>query len=85
MVTAVATGVLICLSHILFQVELHFFVVPGTITVFLSIWLYTKEAALHNTFRKPQIERIHEHIAKDADSDVSNFVSLHHKAPADIG
>ena len=38
--TAVATGILLYVSPILFGTKLGFLVVPGTIVVFIASWLY---------------------------------------------
>lgn len=38
--TAVATGILLYLTPILFATELGFLVVPGTVVIFISSWLY---------------------------------------------
>jgi hypothetical protein len=38
--TAVATGILLYVSPILFGTKLGFLVVPGTVVVFIASWLY---------------------------------------------
>ncbi|KAL3426432.1 UDP-galactose transporter [Phlyctema vagabunda] len=43
--TAVATGILLYLSPILFGTELGFLVLPGTVVVFIASWLYMEGAA----------------------------------------
>ncbi|RDW84823.1 UDP-galactose transporter [Coleophoma cylindrospora] len=47
--TAVATGILLYLSPILFGTELSFLVLPGTIVVFIASWLYMEGAAPKDT------------------------------------
>ncbi|KAH8819502.1 UDP-galactose transporter [Xylogone sp. PMI_703] len=43
--TAVSTGILLYLSPILFNTELSFLVLPGTVVVFIASWLYMEGAA----------------------------------------
>ena len=38
--TAVSTGILLCLSPILFNTDLTFLMLPGTVMVFIASWLY---------------------------------------------
>ncbi|KAK3078881.1 hypothetical protein LTS18_006379 [Coniosporium uncinatum] len=45
--TAIATAILLYLSPILFQADLSFLVLPGTVVVFIATWLY-----MENTPRK---------------------------------
>lgn len=42
--TAVSTGILLYLSPILFGAEMSFLVLPGTLVVFISTWLYMEAA-----------------------------------------
>ena len=42
--TAVSTGILLYLSPILFGAEMSFIVLPGTLVVFISTWLYMEAA-----------------------------------------
>lgn len=42
--TAVSTGILLYLSPILFGAEMSFLVLPGTLVVFISTWLYMETA-----------------------------------------
>lgn len=42
--TAVSTGILLCLSPILFGTELSFLALPGTAMVFIASWLYMEAA-----------------------------------------
>ena len=42
--TAVSTGILLYLSPILFGAEMSFLVLPGTLVVFISTWLYVEAA-----------------------------------------
>ena len=42
--TAVSTGILLYLSPLLFGAEMSFLVLPGTLVVFISTWLYMEAA-----------------------------------------
>ena len=42
--TAVSTGILLYISPILFETEMSFLVIPGTLVVFVSTWLYVESA-----------------------------------------
>ncbi|RCI17269.1 hypothetical protein L249_3151, partial [Ophiocordyceps polyrhachis-furcata BCC 54312] len=62
--TAVATGILLFLSPILFGSELGSLVIPGTLIVFASSWLYmmypasTSQTADHDSKRLPKYWRV---------------------------
>ena len=47
--TAVSTGILLYLSPILFGAEISFLVLPGTLVVFISTWLYMEAAPPRST------------------------------------
>ena len=44
--TAVSTGILLYLSPILFGAEMSFLILPGTVVVFISTWLYMEATPL---------------------------------------
>lgn len=71
--TAVSTGILLYLSPILFGAEMSFLVLPGTLVVFISTWLYMEAAP-----PKPSPNSISEQAPPTMLSQVSEKVSAKH-------
>jgi hypothetical protein len=42
--TAISTGVLLYISPMLFSVQFSLLIIPGTIVIFLAIWMYMDNA-----------------------------------------
>ncbi|KAF6231710.1 hypothetical protein HO173_010012 [Letharia columbiana] len=71
--TAVSTGILLYLSPILFGAEMSFLVLPGTLVVFISTWLYMEAAP-----PKPSPNSVPEQTPPTMLSQASERVSAKH-------